>query len=99
MTTISKIRLVISLGALAIPLTLSAQQPSCHQCSGTYIPKDEIDQYFKRVPASTAVADQQVRATDAGKINVDIGVVYRGKLGPNPRPVAEHDLVSEVYHV
>ena len=29
-----------------------------------------------------------------------IGVVYRGRLdGPRPGSVAEHDLVSEVYHI
>jgi mannose-6-phosphate isomerase-like protein (cupin superfamily) len=37
---------------------------------------------------------------DAGKTNIDVGVVYRGKLdAPAPHSVAEHDHVSEVYHV
>ena len=44
------------------------------------------------------IADQQVRAVNVGKSNVDIGVVYRGKLTGNS-PGAEHDQVSEVYHV
>jgi mannose-6-phosphate isomerase-like protein (cupin superfamily) len=39
-----------------------------------------------------------VRAVEVGKSNGDIGVVYRGKL-TRPSPVAEHDLVSEVYHI
>jgi uncharacterized cupin superfamily protein len=32
---------------------------------------------------------------------VDVGVVYRGKLAPGATnsPAAEHDLVSEVYHI
>jgi mannose-6-phosphate isomerase-like protein (cupin superfamily) len=77
---------------------LGAQQPTCNRCSATYIDKSEIDAYLARVPAGTRVADQQVRAVDVGKSNVDIGVVYRGKLSGPPQ-VAEHDLVSEVYHV
>jgi mannose-6-phosphate isomerase-like protein (cupin superfamily) len=53
----------------------------------------------KRAVATNAV-DQQVRAVDAGKTNVDIGIVHRGKLDkPAAASVAEHDLVSEVYHV
>jgi mannose-6-phosphate isomerase-like protein (cupin superfamily) len=33
-------------------------------------------------------------------VNIGIGVVYRGKLtAPAPDSVAEHDLVSEVYHI
>ena len=37
---------------------------------------------------------------DVGKTNVDIGVVHRGKLAaPAANSVAEHDQVSEVYHV
>ncbi len=46
------------------------------------------------------MSDQQVRALDVGKTNVDIAVVYRGKLAaPAKQSVAEHDKVSEVYHV
>ena len=44
--------------------------------------------------------DQQTRAVDIGKANIGIGVVYRGKLtAPAPDSVAEHDQVSEVYHI
>ncbi len=53
---------------------------------------------LKRSPANAVVTDQQVRAVDVGKSNVDIGVVYRGK-DSGGGAVAEHDLVSEVYHV
>ena len=80
---------------------LSAQdpRPTCNKCSATYIPKEEIQAYQKRAIAEKII-DQQIRAVDAGKTNVDIGVVYRGKLEkPAPNAVAEHDQVSEVYHV
>ena len=82
-------------------LALSAQdvQPTCKNCPGTYIPSEEIQAYAKRAVA-TGVIDQQVRAVDIGKSNVDIGLVYRGKLAaPAPDAVAEHDQVSEVYHI
>jgi mannose-6-phosphate isomerase-like protein (cupin superfamily) len=84
---------------LALPLVAQESKPSCNKCQSTYISGDEIQAYLKRVEGN-AVADQQVRALDIGKINVDIGVVYRGKLtAPIPQSVAEHDLVSEVYHI
>jgi mannose-6-phosphate isomerase-like protein (cupin superfamily) len=89
------------LGAALALLVLSAQdtKPSCVRCSATYINKDEIQAYLDRVPAQAgAVKDQQVRAVDVGKSNVDIGVVYRGKQSGG-QAVAEHDLVSEVYHI
>jgi len=85
--------------------TLAAQEthPSCDRCSATYVPVAELNAYFDRAPAraaATGVADQQVRAVDIGKSHVDVGVVYRGKLTDAAKsPVAEHDLVSEVYHV
>jgi mannose-6-phosphate isomerase-like protein (cupin superfamily) len=37
---------------------------------------------------------------DIGKSQVGVGIVHRTKLdGPKPDSVAEHDLISEVYHV
>jgi mannose-6-phosphate isomerase-like protein (cupin superfamily) len=46
------------------------------------------------------LVDQQIRAVDIGKINLDVGVVYRSKLAkPAEASVAEHDLVSELYHI
>jgi mannose-6-phosphate isomerase-like protein (cupin superfamily) len=78
---------------------LSAQAPTCRMCPGTYIPREEVDAYVARVQGQ-GVADQQVRAVDVGKSHVAIGVVHREKLAaPAPNSVAEHDLVSEVYHV
>ena len=70
--------------------------PSCNKCSGTYIQSSEIQAYLKR-SLGESVMDQQVRAVDIGKSHVDIGVVYRGKTAGGL--VAEHDLVSEVYHI
>lgn len=90
-------------GVVAVVFVLCAQEtkPSCNHCSATYISTDELQAYLKRAPArivANDVSDQQVRALDIGKINVDIGIVYRRTLtGENP--VAEHDLVSEVYHI
>jgi mannose-6-phosphate isomerase-like protein (cupin superfamily) len=81
---------------------LSAQereyQPTCNMCPGTYIPNSEIEAYAKRGKANQLI-DQQVRQVDIGKANVGIAVVYRGKVDNPAAVVAEHDLVSEVYHV
>jgi mannose-6-phosphate isomerase-like protein (cupin superfamily) len=66
---------------------------------GTYIASEEVQAFLKRVEGSK-VSDQQVRAVNVGKTNVAIGVVYRGKLAaPGKQTVAEHDQVSEVYHI
>jgi mannose-6-phosphate isomerase-like protein (cupin superfamily) len=80
---------------------LSAQdlQPTCRSCPSTYVANSELQEYITRAVANSIV-DQQVRAIDIGKTNVAIGVVHRGKLAaPGARSVAEHDQVSEVYHV
>ena len=74
-------------------------QPTCQGCPGTYIPLAELDAYTKKA-ISERLTDQQVRDIDIGKAHVGIGMVYRGRLEkPQPNSVAEHDLVSEVYHV
>src|ERR1700739_3169658 len=74
-------------------------QPTCNMCPGTYIPVAELDAYTKKAIAEKLI-DQQVRDIDIGKAHIGIGVVYRGKLDkPGPNSVAEHDEVSEVYHV
>jgi len=66
---------------------------------GTYIANDELQAYIKRAVANRII-DQQVRAIDIGKLNVDVGVVHRGKLdAPASDSVAEHHQVSEVYHI
>jgi mannose-6-phosphate isomerase-like protein (cupin superfamily) len=82
---------------------MPAQQmnPSCKDCSASYIGRDEIQAYLKRASsrAANAVADQQIRAVDVGKSHVDVGVVYRNGAQAAGSAVAEHDLVSEVYYI
>jgi mannose-6-phosphate isomerase-like protein (cupin superfamily) len=93
-------RLTLAVIVIAGVAAVAAQeyQPSCRLCPGTYISGTEIDAYLARA-VERRITDQQVRAVDVGKANVGIGIVYRGRL-TNPEPsVAEHDLVSEVYHV
>jgi mannose-6-phosphate isomerase-like protein (cupin superfamily) len=92
--------------ALAVVLAfaigrLSAQDgiASCRMCPSTYIPRSEIAQY-EAIGRATNVIDQQMRALDIGKAQVEIALVHRGKLeAPAPRSVATHDLVSEVYYI
>ena len=86
-------------GATIALFVLSAQQPTCNKCSASYISNEEIQNYLKRAQ-DNGLVDQQSRAVSIGKANIGIGVVYRGKLDkPAADSVAEHDLVSEVYHV
>ncbi len=98
-------RKTLRLLAATFVLTLAAQDtkptPTCDRCSATYISNNEIQAYLNRAPARIAnsVADQQVRAIDVGRANVDIGVVYRSGTQSEGSAVAEHDRVSEVYHV
>ncbi len=74
-------------------------QPTCIMCPGTYIPASELESYTKKAIAEKLI-DQQVRDVDIGKARIGIGMVHRGKLEkPVPHSVAEHDYVSEVYHV
>jgi mannose-6-phosphate isomerase-like protein (cupin superfamily) len=89
---------LLTMIVLGAGLSAEDSHPSCNKCSGTYITSEEIQAYLKRSPANAVVTDQQVRAVDIGKSNVDIGVVYRSKTSGGGA-VAEHDLVSEVYHI
>jgi mannose-6-phosphate isomerase-like protein (cupin superfamily) len=72
-------------------------QPTCQNCPATFIANDELMQYLARAKAEQII-DQQVRSVNVGKSNVAIGLVHRGRL-TKPGEVAEHDHVSEVYHV
>lgn len=94
---------LFSLTALSLTTAAQAAKPTCKNCPAYYIPKEEVDAYAKRAVATVGtklVVDQQMRAIDAGKSNVDVGVVYRPRLlAPAPDTVAEHDHVSEVYHI
>jgi len=88
---------MLLLASSAVPAQNLA--PTCNNCSAGYISAEEIQAYAKRAIANKII-DQQIRAVDVGKSNVDIGIVYRGKLSaPGPDSVAEHDQVSEVYHI
>jgi mannose-6-phosphate isomerase-like protein (cupin superfamily) len=80
---------------------LSAQEgvASCRFCPSTYIARSEIAEY-EAIGRATNVIDQQMRALDIGKAQVEVALVHRGKLdAPAPRSVATHDLVSEVYYI
>jgi mannose-6-phosphate isomerase-like protein (cupin superfamily) len=100
-------RLVLTAVAVAMMCglaVLSAQRTKigCPNCPATYISTDEIQAYVKRgIAMGGVVADQQVREVNVGKSNVAVGLVYRGRLTTTPTApaVAEHDLVSEVYHI
>jgi len=74
-------------------------QPTCEMCPGTFIPLDELNAYTQRAITERLI-DQQVRDINIGKAHIGIGMVYRKKLDkPEPQSVAEHDHVSEVYHI
>ena len=74
-------------------------QPTCAMCPGYYIPVDELQAYTKKAVAER-LTDQQVRDVEIGKARIGVGMVHRGKLdAPAANSVAEHDQVSEVYHV
>ena len=93
------------LGAVVAVVVLAAQannpnpKPSCNMCPGTYIPVSELEAYRQKAVKENLV-DQQVRDIEIGKAHIGIGMVHRGKLAqPAKDSVAEHDLVSEVYHI
>ena len=89
----------VTLGVGIVLFALSAQQPTCNHCSAAYIPVNELMAYKQRAVANK-LTDQQVRLVDIGKSKIGIGMVYRGKLdAPAKQSVAEHDQVSEVYHI
>jgi mannose-6-phosphate isomerase-like protein (cupin superfamily) len=74
-------------------------QPTCNMCPGTYIPLSELQAYTKKA-IDEGLLDQQVRDIEIGKAHIGIGMVHRGKLEkPAANSVAEHDQVSEVYHI
>jgi len=74
-------------------------QPTCAMCPGQYIPVSELQAYTRKA-VEEKLLDQQVRDVEIGKAHVGIGMVHRGRLdAPAPNSVAEHDQVSEVYHI
>jgi mannose-6-phosphate isomerase-like protein (cupin superfamily) len=74
-------------------------QPTCNMCPGYYIPLGELQAYTKKA-IDENLLDQQVRDIEIGKAHIGIGMVHRKKLdAPAKDSVAEHDQVSEVYHI
>ena len=74
-------------------------QPTCNMCPGYHIPVSELQAYTQKAIAEK-LTDQQVRDIEIGKAHIGIGMVHRGKLDkPAANSVAEHDQVSEVYHI
>jgi mannose-6-phosphate isomerase-like protein (cupin superfamily) len=91
--------LAVSACTVVAAIAQGDPQPTCRMCPGTYIPKSEIEAYTQMAVAEK-LTDQQVRDVEIGKAHIGIGVVHRGKLAsPAPESVAEHDQVSEVYHI
>jgi len=98
MIRLSRVVIIALIGAVAT-VALSAQEPTCHNCPATYIERAELDTYAKRA-MDNGLTDQQVRSVDIGKSQLGLGIVYRGKLDQPPKDaVAEHDFISEVYHI
>lgn len=95
------LRIAALTAASILTLFAQAPQPTCNKCSATYIPVSELDAYTAKA-IKYNIVDQQVRSVDIGKSQVGIGMVTRGKLEANPNrkgAVAEHEQVSEVYHI
>jgi mannose-6-phosphate isomerase-like protein (cupin superfamily) len=97
--------LIGAFGATVVVVALMAQgnnpnpKPTCNMCPGTYVPVSELEAYRQKAIKENLV-DQQVRDIEIGKAHIGIGMVHRGKLAqPAKDSVAEHDLVSEVYHI
>ena len=100
-------RLVVVIGVAGIALLIagvvvaqnSNPEPTCRMCPATYIDQSEVDAYVKKAMAEK-LTDQQIRDVEIGKAHIGVGVVHRPRLtAPPANSVAEHDLVSEVYHV
>jgi mannose-6-phosphate isomerase-like protein (cupin superfamily) len=101
-TTILGAAAAAFVGGVAVA-TLFAQgvdsKATCARCPAYYVANNELETYIAKAKAEKLI-DQQVRDVDIGKSHVAVGLVHRTRLtGPAPDSVAEHDLVSEVYHV
>jgi mannose-6-phosphate isomerase-like protein (cupin superfamily) len=94
--------ILIAAAAATTLAAVSAQNvptATCQGCPAAYISNEELQAYLKRAIARNQI-DQQVRAVDVGKSGVAVGLVHRTRLDkPAASSVAEHDHVSEVYHV
>lgn len=96
--------LALAAGCAALPpahtkVNPTDPQPTCDMCPGTHISASELQAYAKKAIAERLL-DQQVRDIEIGRSHVGIGMVHRSKLDkPAENSVAEHDQVSEVYHI
>jgi len=98
---ITAIVAILSLAILAAQTRINPTdpQPTCNMCPGYYVPLSELQAYTKKA-VSENLLDQQVRDIEIGKAHVGIGMVHRKKIdAPAKDSVAEHDQVSEVYHI
>jgi len=97
------IQTVIGAGVAVVALMAQsgAPNPTCRNCSATFIPVSELNAYTAKA-VKYGLVDQQVRSVDIGKVQIGIGMDTRPKLVPDPNRkggVAEHEQISEVYHV
>ena len=94
--------ILVTCAFIATAAAISSQNvptATCQGCPATYISNEELQAYLQRAIARKQI-DQQVRSVDAGKSGIAIGMVHRTRLDkPQANSVAEHDHVSEVYHV
>src|ERR1700687_6071811 len=73
-------KLMVGIAGVMFTLSpISAQEPTCRSRTGPDIPNTEVQPYPQRA-IEYGLVDQQIRAVDIGKTNLDVGVVYRGKL-------------------
>jgi|TARA_B110000196_G_C20979805_1_gene582832 mannose-6-phosphate isomerase-like protein (cupin superfamily) len=87
------------LGRLSAQDSVTGPAPSCTMCLADFVPKEELESY-EAISVAQTLTDQQVRSIDLGNANVQVAFARRGNLDmPNPRSVAEHSLVTEVYYV
>ena len=94
-------KVLLAGGVVVMALFAQTPQPTCRHCQATYIPVSELDAYTAKA-IKYNIVDQQVRSVDLGKVQIGIGMVTRGKLLPGTvrkGAVAEHEQISEVYHV
>ena len=101
-TIVAIVGMAIAVATAFVVGRLSAQEgvASCRLCPSTYIPRSEIERYEELGRRQPSLIDQQMRALDIGKAQVEIALVHRTKLdAPTPRSVATHDQVSEVYYI
>jgi mannose-6-phosphate isomerase-like protein (cupin superfamily) len=101
MHTRNTTKLLLAAGLAVAALLAQSPQPTCRRCQATYIPVSELNAYTAKA-IKYNIVDQQVRSVDVGKVQVGVGMVTRGKLlagTVRKGAVAEHEQISEVYHV